>query len=87
MIDGRLAGGQFGTAPQAGTIPGVFSFLCAIVKTAIGFFGRLHRANRAAVNAGRSDTYEKYAVKTRVAGKECFVTRARIFRHTSFISP
>src|SRR5437660_5121351 len=87
MIDGRIAGSQLRTAAQARTKPGPFSFRRAIVKAAVGFFGRFHRTNWTAINTGRSYAHEKDAVKTWVASKERSVTAARVFcQHTSHIS-
>src|SRR5207247_5692532 len=73
IIYGRIARSQLRTAPQAWAETRLFCLLRRIVKSAINFLGRLDRANGTAINARRRDADEKEAVKTPVAGQECFV--------------
>jgi hypothetical protein len=59
----------------------VFGFLRRIVKPAITLPGRLHRANRTAVNFRRGNSNKKHPVKSAIAGEQCFVAGVRIFCH------
>src|SRR2546426_3202284 len=84
-IHGRAAGSQFRPAPQAWAKARLLRFLGAVVKTAVGFFGRFDGANRAAIDAGRGYGYEKDAVKTRITRNQRLIACFSILCHNTYL--
>src|SRR5690348_7773088 len=81
MIHRRVAGGQFRAAAQAGAKTGLLRFLRSMVKSAVDFLGRLDRANRAAVDAGRFHADEKQPVKPMVPRPQRLIKCLRFLQH------
>ena len=81
IVHGRTSRREFRTTPQARAEAGQLGFVRRVEEPAVGCLWRPGGTDRPAVDAGRGDADEEYAVEPRVAGGQRVIEPAMVLVH------